>query len=423
MSEAPLQPGAKVGIVGGGQLGRMLAAAAQRLGYKPHVLAPEARPPAAAFASRHLRAEFDDVAALTALASAVDVITFEFENVSSEALAAAAAVCAVRPSPAVLDLTQDRAREKGFLRRHGLPHVANRLVPSREGLAEAVAAIGTPCVVKTAGFGYDGKGQRVIAGNDDLAGWQAAEALAATGPAVVERFVELRLELSVVGARGPGGQMRVYAPIINRHVDHILDVSVTPHLYPAAEDAYADANADANEDVEEAADAQAGAIALRLPASVAAEAEDLTRDVMRHLELVGLCCVEFFLTRDGTLLVNEIAPRPHNSGHLTIEAAATSQFEQQLRAVCGLPLGSTALFSPAAMANLLGGLWSAGAPNFAAALATEAVSLHLYGKSEPRPGRKMGHLTALANEPAQAVARVLAARDALRPSPPALGSS
>ena len=383
----------------------MLAAVAARMGYLPYVLAPEERPPAAAFAAKHVRAEFGDEAALEAFAKEVDVVTFEFENVSSAALSRAAAVGLVRPCPEVLYVTQDRSREKRFLARHELPHVGNRLVSQADDLAGALREIGTPCVVKTAGFGYDGKGQRLITAATDVEAISAATAMAAQAPVVVERFIDLRVELSVIGARTAAGEVSVYAPIVNRHVDHILDISVTPAVDDAAQQ-----------------DTTMG-FSLALTSSVVDEARELTIDVMRHLDLVGLCCVEFFLSSAGELLINEIAPRPHNSGHLTIEAAATSQFEQQLRTVTGLTLGAVDLKSAAATANLLGDLWrpatadqglsSAVPPDFARALEVSNVSLHLYGKTVARPGRKMGHLTALGGSPDEAVERVINARNAL----------
>ncbi|HLV10918.1 MAG TPA: 5-(carboxyamino)imidazole ribonucleotide synthase [Trueperaceae bacterium] len=381
----PLLPGATVGVVGGGQLGLMLGAACRRMGYRFAVLAPEERPPAAAVADLHLRAPLDAADALRELAQRVDVVTFEFENVSSAAFAAAETAGAVRPSARALHLTQHRGREKGFLAGAGLPLARWRAAADAAEVDAAIAEVGTPCVVKTAGFGYDGKGQVVVAGRDGLA---AARALAAAGPVVVEERVDLAAELSVVVARGVDGEVAAYAPFVNRHEGHVLDVTVAPFA----------AHVDAWRGVDRAA---------------ADRARDLAVQVAERLDLVGVCCVEFFLSASGELLVNEVAPRPHNSGHLTIEAAPASQFEQQLRAVCGLPLGATTLARPAAMANLLGGLWADGTPDFAAALAVPGVSLHLYGKEEARPGRKMGHLTAVADDPGEALARVLSARAAL----------
>lgn len=401
MNQGPFGPGSTIGIVGGGQLGRMLAAAAQRGGFNVAVLAPEAHPPAAVHANRHVAAAYDDVDAVEAFAATVDVLTFEFENVSSEALAAAASVTVVRPSPAVLHITQDRAREKEFLRLHGLPIAPYRLVEEEQSLAAAVAEVGTPCMVKTAGFGYDGKGQVVLEDPGTTTGWSAARRLAAAGPVVVERRIDLAVELSVVAARSPVGLSATYAPVVNRHVNQILDLSFTPEILDDGRDGSGrDARGDQG-------------LGTTLPRGISDVAVALTERVMAALDLVGLCCVEFFLSREGELLVNEIAPRPHNSGHLSIEAAATDQFEQQLRAVCGLPLGSTRLLTPAAMANLLGDLWQGGAPDFAAALRQPGVNLHLYGKREARPGRKMGHLTATAPAVGSAVAAVLAARASL----------
>jgi len=380
-----IPPGATVGVVGGGQLGLMLGAACRRMGYGFAVLAPEERPPAAALADLHVRAPLDDPAALRDFARRVDVVTFEFENVSSAALAEATAVGTVRPSPAVLHVTQHRGREKAFLAAAGLPVPRHATAAGAAELADAVAEVGTPCVVKTAGFGYDGKGRAVVT---DAASRDAAAALADAGPVVVEELVDLGAELSVVVARGATGETRAYAPFVNRHERHVLDVTVAPFAGGRRE----------WRGVGEAS---------------AVRARELAVTVAERLDLVGVCCVEFFLSRSGDLLVNEVAPRPHNSGHLTIEAAPASQFEQQLRAVCGLPLGEVRLARPAAMANLLGDLWSGGEPAFAAALATPGVTLHLYGKDEARPGRKMGHLTAVADDPDEAEALVLRARAAL----------
>ncbi len=378
-------PGATVGVVGGGQLGLMLGAACRRMGYRFVVLSPEERPPAAALADLHVRAPLDDPAALSELAARVDVVTFEFENVSSAALEAAATAGLVRPAPAVLHATQHRVREKAFLVAAGLPVPRHAAAADTAELARAVAEVGTPCVVKTAGYGYDGKGQAVVTAAASRA---AAESLVGSGPVVVEELVDLAAELSVVVARGASGETAAYAPFVNRHERHVLDVTVAPFA--------------------------AGRREWRgVGASVVERARALAVTVAERLDLVGVCCVEFFLTRAGDLLVNEVAPRPHNSGHLTIEAAPASQFEQQLRAVCGLPLGEVELARPAAMANLLGDLWTGGEPDFAAALATPGVALHLYGKAEARPGRKMGHLTAVADDPDEAEALVLRARAAL----------
>ncbi len=363
----------------------MLGAAARRLGYGFSVLAPGSRPPAAAFADMHVAAELSDAGAMRAFAAAVDVVTFEFENVSSAALAAAAEVALVRPAPAALHVTQHRGREKEFLRAHGIPTAPFRLVVNPTELTDAIEDVGPPCIVKTAGFGYDGKGQAVVDGPGAAA---AASSLAEQGPVVVEKLIDLAAELSVIVARGPSGETITYAPFVNRHEDQVLDVTLAP--FTSVSEGWGPVG----------------------PA-VTEQAMRLATRVTVALDLVGVCCVEFFLASDEELLVNEIAPRPHNSGHLTIEAAETSQFEQQLRAVCGLPLGSPDLQRPAAMANLLGDIWRSGRPDFASALRVPGVSLHLYGKEEARPGRKMGHMTATAPTVEEAEELVLLARSAL----------
>jgi 5-(carboxyamino)imidazole ribonucleotide synthase len=378
MAAPTILPGSIVGVLGGGQLGRMFAMAARRLGYRVHTLAPEHDTPTGQIADVEINASYDDVEAIAAFASGVDVVTFEFENVPAAAAAAAEAHAIVRPNGRALAIAQHRLREKTFLAKHRLPVAPFARVASDSDLARALEQVGCPAVLKTAAFGYDGKGQVAVKAGDDLAvAWQAL----GRREAVLEAFVDLQCEISVVGARGIDGGWSPFGPIENEHVRHILDVSVAP---------------------------------ARVPALTAALAVDITRRVMEALDYVGLLCVEFFVTRDGRLLVNEIAPRPHNSGHLTFDACRTSQFEQQLRAICGLPLGSPEMLQPAAMANLLGDLWEGGEPRWAAALAYPDIKLHLYGKSTPRPGRKMGHLTALADTPSEAKERVIQAREALK---------
>ena len=371
-----IPPGATLGVLGGGQLGAMFAMAAKRLGYRVEAFSDAADCPAARHCDRVHVGRYDDPAAVAALARGVAVVSFEFENVSAAAAEALAAVVPVRPSPDVLFTTQDRGREKAFLVREGFPCAPHRLVRSRGELDAAVAAIGLPAVLKTAAFGYDGKGQRRLeaAGPADL---DAAWAALGPGELVLEGWIDFECEISVVAARGLDGRTAVFAPTRNQHEHHILDLVTAP----------------------------AG-----LPEPLLEEARQITAAILEKLGVVGVACVEFFVTRQGRVLVNEIAPRPHNSGHLTINACETSQFEQQVRAICGLPLGSTRQRAPAAMANLLGDCWSRGEPDWAAALAVPGVSLLLYGKSEPRPGRKMGHLTAVADTVEQARAGVLEAR-------------
>ncbi len=384
MSLAPILPGATVGVLGSGQLGRMFAIAARRLGYRVHTFSPDYDTPTGQVADLEVRGSYDDLTAVRAFAAKVDVVTFEFENVSHACTEAAEQVTPVRPAGTVLHTTQNRKREKQFLARQGIPVTEFAVVNSIGELREAAARIGTPAVLKTAGFGYDGKGQVKIDANTELdATWQAIE----PSELIFEAFVDFEAEVSVVAARGLDGQFEHFGVVRNDHVNHVLDVTSAP-----------------------------GAVSE----TAHHEAIDITRTIMRALDVVGVMCVEFFLTRSGRLIVNELAPRPHNSGHFTVDACVTSQFEQQLRAVCGLRLGSPERLRPAAMANLLGDLWTtAGPPRWEAALAIPDVKLHLYGKTEPRPGRKMGHLTAMAPTPEAAALRVRAARRSLCAAEPA----
>jgi 5-(carboxyamino)imidazole ribonucleotide synthase len=355
----------------------MFAIAARRMGYRVHTLSPEYDTPTGQVADLEVQAEYNDLDAVRRFARGVDVVTFEFENVEAAAAEAAAAEAPVRPAGAVLHVCQHRLREKRFLEGAGFPVAPFAVVRSAGELAAALPALGLPVVLKTAGWGYDGKGQVKIGSAGEAA---AAWASLGTEEAVVEAWIDFEREVSVVAARGVDGAYADYGLIENRHRNHILDLSIAP---------------------------------TGLPPEVARRAGEIARGVLEALEVVGVLCVELFLTRDGRLLVNELAPRPHNSGHLTFDAAITSQFEQQLRAICGLPLGATDLLRPAAMANLLGDLWQAGEPDWAAACRSPAVKLHLYGKATPRPGRKMGHLTALASTPTEALAQVVAARSVL----------
>ncbi len=370
-------PGGTIGVLGSGQLGRMMALAARRMGYRVHTFSPAVDSPTGQVADRVITAGYDDLDAIRAFATAVDVVTFEFENVSAAAAAAAADLAPVRPSGAALHITQQRAREKAFLADHGIPVAPFARVETLDDLAVALGVVGLPAIVKTAAFGYDGKGQHRIHQIE-----QADTVWKLLGPqeAIVEGLIDFACEISVVAARGLDGAMVTYPAIENQHAHHILDLSIAP---------------------------------ARVPGGIAAEAARMACRVMEELHYVGVLCVEFFVTRDGRLLVNEIAPRPHNSGHLTIEAAATSQFEQQVRAVCGLPLGDTRMARPAAMVNLLGDLWADGEPAWETALALPGVALHLYGKSDPRPGRKMGHITVVGDTVDDVIARARAARAAL----------
>lgn len=372
-----IPPGSVIGVLGSGQLGRMMAIAARRMGYCVHTYSPAEETPTGQVADLEIAADYEDLEAICAFAKGVDVITFEFENVSTEAAAAAADYVPVRPSGSALHITQQRTREKAFLADHGFPTTPCAAVATLDELAEALGLVGTPAILKTAAFGYDGKGQHRIHSIEDA---ERVWGLIGHQEAIVERVVDFSHELSVVAARGLDGAFEHFGAIENEHTNHILDISVAP---------------------------------ARVPAAVASEAVAHTRSIMEKLDYVGVLCVEFFLTADQRLLVNEIAPRPHNSGHFTFDACITSQFEQQVRAVCGLPLGAPTQLRPAAMVNLLGDLWANGEPDWAGALAIPEVKLHLYGKTEPRPRRKMGHITALGDTVDEAVEKALAARDLL----------
>jgi 5-(carboxyamino)imidazole ribonucleotide synthase len=356
----------------------MFVQAAQRMGYRTVVLSPTDDAPAAQVAHEAVVGPPDHLPALRAFAGRADAATVEFENVSAPALRWLARRHPVRPGWRTVWVSQNRLREKGFLTRHGFPHAPWRPVRSHDELTAAVATLGLPLILKTAASGYDGKGQvRVDDPGDAEGAWSALGRVAC----VAEGWVTFAAELSVVVARGADGAAVTYPVGLNRHERHILDATVMP--------------------------APVGPVVSR-------EAQELALAVAQALGTVGVLTVEFFLTSAGDLMVNELAPRPHNSGHLTIEAAVTSQFEQQVRALCELPLGRPALVSPAAMVNLLGDLWARGEPDWSAALGKDpGVKLHLYGKRTPSPGRKMGHLTVLDPDPETALARALAARRAL----------
>ncbi len=377
---AVVLPGATIGVLGSGQLGRMFAIAARRLGYRVHTFSPDQDSPTGQVADHEITASYDDLAAVAAFARDVSAVTFEFENVPSATVDALGADVLVRPSGRVLHTTQHRVREKEFLASAGIPVAPFAVVHTTAELHAGLQRVGVPAILKTASFGYDGKGQvRITRSGDADAAWTSI----GNQPAVLEGVVDFVCEVSVVVARGHDGTLIDYGVIENAHRHHILDVSVWP---------------------------------ARVSEATAREAARLARATCEALDVVGVLCVEMFVSRDGGVIVNELAPRPHNSGHLTIDAHVTCQFEQQLRAVCGLPLGSTRAHAPAAaMANLLGDVWAHGEPAWAAALAMPGVKLHLYGKSEPRPGRKMGHLTGVADTPDAAEALVRAARAALDP--------
>lgn len=374
----PILPGATLGVLGSGQLGRMFAIAARRLGYRVHVFSPDDDTPTGQVADLEIRADYGDLDRVADFARSVAVMTFEFENVPAATAETAARYCPVRPGGHVLYTSQNRLREKTYLSQRGLPVTPFRPVTDDSSLQAAIRDLGLPAVLKTADWGYDGKGQALVRTAEEAS---AAFHKLGVSTAILEGFIDFEGELSVVGARGLDGTFVSFGPVSNAHSHHILDVSVCPAL---------------------------------VPEQVAREAVEITRHVLEALEVVGVLCVEFFLTKSGGLLINETAPRPHNSGHLTLDAHVSCQFEQQVRAICGLPLGSTRQHAPAAMANLLGDVWANGEPDWSAALADSAVKLHLYGKREARAGRKMGHLNALAGTVKEAEQLVRSARDRLR---------
>jgi 5-(carboxyamino)imidazole ribonucleotide synthase len=354
-SAKPLPPNGTIGIVGGGQLGRMTALAAARLGYRCHILSEEKDSPAGLVSAGEIVGAFDDEATLAAFASSVDVATFEFENVPAATAEFLANHVPLRPGPLSLAVAQDRLREKAFINAAGIATAPYRAVESRAGLESAIAALGRPSVLKTVRLGYDGKGQVKIESATDL---DAAWAYMGNSHGVLEGFVDFDREISVIVARGLDGKMAAFDAVENRHVNHILDTTVAP---------------------------------AQIADELGAKAQGIARHIAEGLDLVGLLAVEMFVTQDGKILVNEIAPRPHNSGHWTMDACITSQFEQFVRAICGLPLGDPTRHSDAVMKNLIGDA----VDEWPRILAEPGAKLHLYGKREARPGRKMGHVNRL----------------------------
>ena len=350
-----IPPGSTIGILGGGQLGRMTAFAAAELGYKSHIYCPDADGPAKQVTAFSTTAPYEDKAALARFADAVDVVTFEFENVPLEAAEFLAERKPVRPSPKVLGIAQDRLREKDFLRSNEVATTEYREVTGPASLARAVRDLGLPAVLKSVRYGYDGKGQVKIAGEPDIeACW--AEMGAPIG--ILEAFVDFACELSVIVARSGPGVLATYKPAENQHQNHILDTTIVP---------------------------------ARVKPEVTMRAEAIARHIAERLDVIGLVAVEMFVKPDDQVLVNELAPRPHNSGHWTLDGSITSQFEQLVRAICGLPLGSPERHSDAVMKNLIG----ADVERWREVLADPNAKLHLYGKEKALPGRKMGHVTRL----------------------------
>ena len=347
-------PGSTLGLLGGGQLGRMFTQAAQRLGYEVVVLDPDPLSPAGRIAAVHIQAGYTDEPALTELGKRVRAVTTEFENVPASSLAFLRLMVPVRPGAEAVSLTQDRIAEKIFAREQGLMTAPFHAVLTEADLVPAIETIGAPAILKTSRLGYDGKGQASV---EDLASLTAAFDQFGRQACILERRLPLDLEISVVLTRAEDGQVVTFPVGENRHVNGILDTTVVP---------------------------------ARIPASLAERARQAASKLARAMHYVGTMAVEFFVVDGDQLLVNELAPRPHNSGHYTLDACVTDQFEQQVRALVELPLGDTTLHTPCAMVNLLGDLWIHGEPRWDRALSDPAVKLHLYGKKEPRVGRKMG---------------------------------
>lgn len=360
----------------------MFAHAAERLGYRVHIYEPEAHGPAGEVSAMETNKPYTDLEALTAFAKSADVVTYEFENIPAEPLWTIEKYVQLHPHWGVLETCQNRMREKTWLRKNDFPHVPFAEVEAGDDLAAAIRKIGLPCVVKTADFGYDGKGQIKVS---DDASMQRAVTSFAKQRCVIEKFIDFKCELSVIVARSSNGEVKAFPVAENIHTKHILDFSIVP---------------------------------ARVSDAVRADAEKLALAIAEKLNVVGLLAIEMFLTDRGTILVNELAPRPHNSGHWTLDACVTSQFEQHVRAVCGLPLGDVSVVSPVVMVNVLGDAWEwdngalVGDANWAAVLAEPRAKLHLYGKKEPRIGRKMGHftVTAATADAALEAARAIKAR-------------
>ncbi len=374
--ETVIPPGSTIGLLGGGQLGRMFGIAARRMGYRVHTFEPSPDSPAGQISDQEFNGAYTDRDLVETFVRSVDVVTFEFENIPAEVVDRISQSKPVHPRSQVLHICQNREREKAFLLAHCYPHAPFAVVSSQVGLDSALSSIGTPAVLKSADFGYDGKGQQKILPGDhpDYSQFDGDRA-------VLEKWIAFERELSVICARGSDGNTTVFPPSENVHTRHILDYSIVP---------------------------------ARIEPDVQRVAEEIATNIAHDLNVVGLIAVEFFLTRDNQLIVNELAPRPHNSGHYTFDACVTSQFEQQLRAVCGLPFGSPKLLSPVVMVNLLGDLWNQGAqPDRRQVLNDPCAKLHLYGKMEGRRGRKMGHLCVLRETVDEALAGALKIRQEL----------
>ena len=377
--ESPLNPGSTIGIIGGGQLGRMLAIAARQMDYKTVVLDPDSNCPAGQVADRVIRSEYSDIKASSELAALADVVTYEFENVDADSVSSAEKHKPVRPSSSVLRTTQNRLHEKKALLEAGIPVANFRKVDSLRDLEDAASVLGYPMVLKTATEGYDGKGQSIIHGEHDLA-ISYDQLNARNVELIVEQYVSFKAEVSTICARTIDGMTATFDPSENIHRNHILDTSIVP---------------------------------ARIEEAVTDKARIIATDIAEKLDVIGLIAVEMFVTKDNDILVNELAPRPHNSGHYTMDGCDTSQFEQLVRVLAGMPITLPKLHSPTVMVNLLGEIWedTGGNPDWQRALELPGVSLHLYGKSAARVGRKMGHINVVAETVEEALYIATEARE------------
>ena len=377
--ESPLNPGSTIGIIGGGQLGRMLAMAARQMDYKTVVLDPDSNCPAGQVADRVIRSEYSDIKASSELAALADVVTYEFENVDADSVSSAEKHKPVRPSSSVLRTTQNRLYEKKALLEAGIAVANFRKVDSLRDLEDAASVLGYPMVLKTATEGYDGKGQSIIHGEHDLA-ISYDQLNARNVEIIVEQFVSFKAEVSTICARTADGMTATFDPSENIHRNHILDTSIVP---------------------------------ARIDESVAGKARIVATNIAEKLDVIGLIAVEMFVTQENDILVNELAPRPHNSGHYTMDGCDTSQFEQLVRVLAGMPITLPKLHSPTVMVNLLGEIWedTGGNPDWQRALEMPGVSLHLYGKSAARVGRKMGHINVVAETVEEALYIAAEARE------------
>ncbi|MFO7580084.1 5-(carboxyamino)imidazole ribonucleotide synthase [Nitrosomonas halophila] len=376
-----IKPGAMIGLLGGGQLGRMFTMSAQCMGYRVTVLDPTKDSPAGNIAERHLCADYLDYQALDILGSTCEGVTTEFENVPAEALRYLMKYCMVSPTAESVSIAQNRILEKQFLAKHGFAVAPFAVIHHQQDISSQLDASLLPGILKVSRFGYDGKGQQKVASIDALS---QAFASFRHESCILEKMLPLDSEISVILARGHDGQVTYFPVAENRHVQGILDMSIIP---------------------------------ARIAQETIRQAYEIAQQVAACLNYIGVLCIEFFILADGQILINEIAPRPHNSGHYSLDACITSQFEQQVRVLCGAPQGSTELTQAAVMTNLLGDLWQDNEPDWHRVLCHPTAKLHLYGKREARPGRKMGHFTVLAATADEALSHAQAIKHALQPKP------